>query len=56
MGNYLDLGKRTVVLVSAMVCTLSHGAADGLIGSSAGAGSAGVLVIVHLFSVLSWLI
>lgn len=56
MGNYLDLGKRTVVLVAAMVGTLGHSATDGLVGSSARAGSAGVLVVVHLTMVLSRLI
>ena len=48
MGYYLDLGKRAVVLLTAVVSALGNGAADGLVGGVAGiAGAAGILVIVH---------
>ena len=47
MSNNLDLGKRAVVLLTAVVCALGNGAADGMVGSRAGIASAGVLVIVH---------
>lgn len=47
VGNYLDLGKRAVVLLTAMVGALGHGAADGLVGGVAVAASAAVLVLVH---------
>ena len=49
MSNNLDLGKRAVVLLTAVVCALGNGAADGLVGGVAGVASAGVLVIVHVF-------
>ena len=52
MSNYLDLGKRAVVLLSAMVGALGYGAADRLVGGVAGGiASAGILVLVHFFSV-----
>ena len=31
MGHYLDLGKRAVVILSAMVGALGNGAADALV-------------------------
>lgn len=54
VGNYLDLGKSAIVILSAMVRTLSNGATDGLVGSVAGAfASAGVGVFVHYPEFLS---
>lgn len=50
VGYHLDLGKRAVVLLTAMVGALGNGAADRLVGGVAGVGAAGILVIVH-FSV-----
>ena len=47
MSNNLDLGKRAVVLLTAVVRALGNGAADGVVGSRAGIASARVLVIVH---------
>ena len=47
VGHYLDLGKRAVVILPAMVGALGNGAADGLVGGVAGICSAGILVIVH---------
>ena len=47
VSYHLDLGKRAVVLLTAMVGALGNGAADGLVGGVAGACSAGILVIVH---------
>ena len=47
MSYYLDLGKRAVVLLAAMVGALGNGAADGLVGGVAVAASAAVLVLVH---------
>ena len=49
MSNNLDLGKRAVVLITAVVCALGNGAADGMVGGIAGVASAGILVIVHVF-------
>ena len=47
VGHYLDLGKRAVVILSAMVRALGDGASDGMVGGIAGISAAGILVIVH---------
>ena len=47
MGYHLNLGKRAVVLLTAVVGALGNGAADGLVGGVAGVSAAGILVIVH---------
>ena len=47
MGHYLDLGKRAVVILSAMVGALGNGASNGMVGGIAGISAAGILVIVH---------
>ena len=47
VSYHLDLGKRAVVILSAMVGALGNGASDGLVGGVAGVSAAGILVIVH---------
>lgn len=47
----LNLGKRAVVLLAAMVGALGNGAADGLVGGVAGVSAAGILVLVHFFCI-----
>lgn len=47
MGYYLYLGKRAVVLASAVMSALSHSASDRLVGVAAAASFAAVLEFVH---------
>ena len=51
VGNYLDPGKRAVVLVFAVMSALLNGASDRLVSNAAGVASA-VVFVFHNFRLL----